>query len=265
MSRHQDLTSVFQQPDGKQMQAVWFSFDTLQYLLSTVGAQRIKARFILQENEHSGEKLFSLVLYATDAMDGRVSAYYLAQHMPITPVSPHAHNSTEFLVDEKGNSSDDLSGLLGDQIPNELVHTWLNNWGKAPLVTSGMFSSDYGPLTGYTFDIGDFLSSFFYASPNATKQLLLLFGLHQHYPAFPDCYTLKQTFGLVLRINQTSPSRADKLKLDLQALKDAFLKIITDAASHDELTLAVQQQLNDAPNPAPGQPFYDLSEPSPPN
>ena len=246
------------------MQAVWFSFDTLQYLLSTVGAQRIKARFILQENEHSGEKLFSLVLYATDAMDGRVSAYYLAQHMPITPASPPAHNSTEFLF-EKDNSSDDLSGLLGDQIPNELVHTWLNNWGKAPLVTSGMFSSDYGPLTGYTFDIGDFLSSFFYASPNATKQLLLLFGLHQHYPAFPDCYTLKQTFGLVLRINQTSPSRADKLKLDLQALKDAFLKIITDAASHDELTLAVQQQLNDAPNPAPGQPFYDLSEPSPPN
>lgn len=264
VSHHQDLSSVFQQPGGGQMQAVRFSFDALQYLLSTVGAQRIKARFVLQENEHSDEKLFSLVLYATDAMDGRVSAYYLAQHMSVAPAPPHAPIGTEFSVEE-GGSPDDQTNLLGDQIPNELVHTWLNNWQSAPLKTASMFGSNYGPLTGYTFGIGDFLNSFFYANPYATKELLILFGLHQHYPAFPDCYALKQTFGLVLRIRQTGSSDAAKIKGDFSAAKEACLKAITEATTPAALALAAQQHAAATDADAVGQPFYDFSEPSPPN
>lgn len=259
VSHHQDLSAVFQQPGGGQMQAVRFSFETLEYLLSTVGAQRIKARFVLQEDEHSREKRFSLVLYATDAMDGRVSAYYLAQPMPPAPTQPALEIGD---APEKAYEPEDLTTSLGDQIPNELVHTWLNNWKGASLITSDMFSSSYGPLTGYTFSMGDFLNSFFYASPEKTKELLVLFGLHQHYPAFPDCYTLKQTFGMVLRIRQTDKASA-AAKADFPTVQAAFLKAISEATTPAALVQAAQKHMADiAPT---GQPFYDFSEPSPPN
>ena len=56
VSRHQDFTSVFQQADGSQLRAVRFSFETLEHLLSTVGARRIKAQFLLKADKESEEK-----------------------------------------------------------------------------------------------------------------------------------------------------------------------------------------------------------------
>jgi hypothetical protein len=267
VSQHKDLSALFQQPGGGQMQAVRFSFKALEYLLSTVGLQRIKVRFILKEDECEG-KLFSLVLYATDAMDGRISAYYMAQHMP-APTAPklgaapaqqqepkegeevEAYEQVDYLdTDEQGNN-------LGNQIPNQLVHTWLDNWKSSSVQTADMFSSSYGPLTGYTFGIDDFLNSFFYTTTDTTKELLLLFGLHQHYPAYPDCYTLKQTFGLVLRIRQTA---ADTQKTNESATE---LALAVEGESRPKILFA-QQQVG-AAAVTTGQPFYDLSEPSPPN
>ncbi|GAB3635452.1 hypothetical protein GCM10027422_10420 [Hymenobacter arcticus] len=258
VSHHQDLTAVFQQPDGSPMQAVRLSFPIVEYLLSTVGAQQIKAQFLLKEEEKSGEKLFVLALYATDALGGRVSAYYLAEYMP--PVTTPTSNAVQLGATEHLGADDQVSSL-GDQIPNELVHTWLNNWKQASLKTAHMFGSNYGPLTGYTFDMGDFLDSFFYANKFKEKELLILFGLHQHYPAFPNCYTLKQTFGLVLRIRQITDA-APKTEADFAADREAFVKTISATNSYAELTKAalIQATGEDA-----GQPFYDFSRPSPPN
>jgi hypothetical protein len=261
VSQHRDLSALFQQPGGGQMQALRFSFQTLEYLLSTVGAQRIKARFILKEDECEGN-IFSLVLYATDALDGRVSAYYMAQHMP-APTAPTSKATasepeSDELVEnvEVFGQADDL----GNQIPNQLVHTWLNNWKEASLATADMFGSSYGPLTGYTFDIADFLNSFFYTTSDTTKELLILFGLHQHYPAFPDCYTLKQTFGLVLRIRQIAADA--KNKVAFSDARAAVVKSFGEAKDFAEMLQIAQKHVAEA---ATGQPFYDFSEPSPPN
>ncbi|AMR27760.1 hypothetical protein A0257_12090 [Hymenobacter psoromatis] len=254
VSHHQDLTSIFQQADGSQLRAVRFSFETLEYLLSTVGARRVKAQFLLKEDDKSGEKRFTLALYATDASDGRISAYYLAQYLAPVPTDqdPDKLGKTDFL------GTDSLSA----QIPNALVHTWLNNWKAASPVTADMFSSNYGPLTGYTFDMGDFLDSFFYASPAKTKELFVLFGLHQHYPAFPDCYALKQTFGLVLRINQLADDSAKPIA-DFPTEHTNFLKASENTTSHAELLKAVKLWLAENDDPI-GQPFYDYSSPTPP-
>jgi hypothetical protein len=256
VSCHHDLTTVFQQPDGSPLQALCFSFEALQYLLSTVGARRIKAQFLLKEDEASSQKLFTLALYATDALDGRVSAYYLAQYLPAPDTLPDAAGTTSLL------GTDNQTDALGSQIPNELVHTWLDNWKKAPLITAAMFSSAYGPLTGYTFDIGDFLDSFFYANTFKDKELVILFGLHQHYPAFPDCYALKQTFGLVLRIHKLGAD-APLPSADFTLEKASFLQAVEKAATHAELALAVQQWAAAYVEPD-GQPFYDFSNPNPP-
>lgn len=135
MSRHQDLTSVFQQADGSQPRAVRFSFETLEHLLSTVGARRVKAQFLLKEDKESEEKRFTLTLtltlYATDATGGRISAYYLAHYLEPLP-SAKDPVKMDLLEDS----------AIGAQIPNALVHTWLNNWKNASPVTADMFSSN---------------------------------------------------------------------------------------------------------------------------
>ncbi len=258
VSRHQDLTSVFQQPDGSPLRALSFSFEALQHLLSTVGARRVKAQFLLKRDGQSGEKLFTLALYATDASDGRISAYYLAQYLPLPAPAPVVDETVETAVRVADDQADDL----GTQIPNELVHTWLDNWKKAAPITAAMFGSNYGPLTGYTFDIDDFLNSFFYANKFKSKELLVLFGLHQHYPAFPDCYSLQQTFGLVLRIHQLATG-APATSIDLAAKKEALTTAVAKATTHAELMQAVQQW-GTADDDTVGQPFYDYSKPSPP-
>lgn len=252
VSQHQDLTSVFQQADGSQLRAVRFSFETLEHLLSTVGARRVKAQFLLKEDKESEEKRFTLALYAVDATDGRISAYYLAHYLE--PLPPAKDPVKVDLQDDSAVSA---------QIPNALVHTWLNNWKAASPVTAAMFNSSYGPLTGYTFDMGDFLNSFFYANPFKGKELLVLFGLHQHYPAFPDCYALKQTFGLVLRIHQLAGDSAKPIA-DFPTDYANFLKATENATSHAELLKAVNLWLA-ANDDSVGQPFYDMSNPSPPH
>jgi len=254
VSRHQDLTAVFQQPDGSPLRALSFSFEALQFLLSTVGAQRIKVQFLLKKDDQSGEKLFTVALYATDALGGRISAYYQAQYLPAPPApAAHADNLGKTML-----ADDDL----GTQIPNALVQTWVTNWKNASSVAAAMFGSNYGPLTGYTFDIGDFLNSFFYANKFKNKELLLLFGLHQHYPAFPDCYALQQTFGLVLRMHQLandSPVAESDFSVNKKLLSDT----IAAASTRAELTQALQQWQATYDDTV-GQPFYDYSKPSPP-
>jgi hypothetical protein len=252
VSHHHDLTAIFQQPDGSPLQALSFSFDALQYLLSTVGARRIKAQFLLKEDEVSAENLFTLALYATDALDGRISAYYLAQYLPAPAKDADAASKTD-LAD---------TDSLGGQIPNELVHTWLNNWKEAPLATAAMFGSTYGPLTGYSFAIDDFLDSFFYANKFKEKELVVLFGLHQHFPAFPDCYTMKQTFGLVLRIHQLNAGMPTS-GTDFDAEKETISQAIEKATTHAELVQVIQQW-EATYGEIDGQPFYDFSSPSPP-
>jgi hypothetical protein len=254
VSRHEDLTSVFQQPDGSPMRALCFSFEALLYLLSTVGARRIKAQFLLKEDEESGTKHFSVALYATDASDGRISAYYSTQYLSAPGPATSHYNLKD---------ADGAPASAGQQIPNALVQNWVTNWKNAPLITAAMFSSTYGPLTGYTFEIDDFLDSFFYANKFKDKDLVLIFGLHKHYPAFPDCYAVKQTFGLVLRIRKltadtTTPSP------DFSAEQTFFSTAVAAAKTHAELAQAVQQWQMAYDDDEVGQPFYDFSRPSPP-
>ncbi|MEJ7662079.1 MAG: hypothetical protein WKG07_22175 [Hymenobacter sp.] len=50
-------------------------------LVSTIGAARVKARFIIHALVPGGPPQFLLALFAVDALDARVSSYYVPEHL----------------------------------------------------------------------------------------------------------------------------------------------------------------------------------------
>ncbi len=152
----------------------------LVWLVSTVGIVCVRARFLaIAHRGHPAR--FALALFATDAAGKRLSAYYLAaaEDAPAAPLLRAAQ-------------------LQATQVPHDLVKTWLHHWAAAPAVTPALFATSYGPLRGYTFEVGDFLEPLFAAQPFGNQTLRISFGLHEYYPAEGP---LAQTFGLVLRLH----------------------------------------------------------------
>ncbi|QKG54328.1 hypothetical protein [Hymenobacter sp. BRD67] len=183
ISSGHNLPEIFQRTGQARLTYVKFSLQTIVWLLSTVGARSVKAQFLLKPDADLKQSHFTLALYATDALNGRISAYYLADNQTSSDQPP-----------------------FNDQIPHDLVKAWLQNWTAAKQVTPAMFASSYGPMEGYSFDIADFMDPLFAARTYDNKEMHIGFGLHEHYPASGT--ELKQTFGLVIRIYKTTQTAA---------------------------------------------------------
>ncbi|MFD1871470.1 hypothetical protein [Hymenobacter bucti] len=183
------------QPAGKLRQThVSFDLvDSLVPLLSTVGLRRVAARFVLLPAEVAGDSpRFRVVLFATDALGGRISAYYLGAAAWVA-----APKTDELL-------SEDAAGLVSFN----LAKVWLRAWA-APQQQLGprLFGTAYGPLQGYTFELSDFMDPLFPAqqpappAPGMVFSLRLYFSLKSYYPAYPENLEQPhQTFGLVGRL-----------------------------------------------------------------
>ncbi|MDO7851683.1 hypothetical protein [Hymenobacter convexus] len=171
------LPGVFQTEAGDRVLYVSFPISRVVELVSAVGAQQVKARFVLLPA--GGQKKFSLVLFAADdtqQAEGRKSAYYLAE-----PSWTSAAGSQ-----------------LGEAVPDSLAAVWLNNWQSAAGVAPALFATPDGPLEGYNFDLKDFVKPLFTDQPYDKQEIRLWLGLHNYYsPANLD--SLTQTFGLVVR------------------------------------------------------------------
>lgn len=155
----------------------------LVWLVSTVGIVFVKTRFLaIARGGHPAH--FALALFATDAAGKRLSAYYLAE----------------------AEAAPDTQQLHATQVPHDLVKTWLHHWTAATAVTPALFATGYGPLQGYTFEVGDFLEPLFAAQPFGDQTLRISFGLHEYYPAEGP---LAQTFGLVLRLHDPKKLEGD--------------------------------------------------------
>ena len=170
------------------------SFPTKQMarLVSTVGATHIKARFGIRPGAANGAgPQFTLALFATNALEARVSSYYLADEAPL----PGAD----------GPDPADEVQLL-DEVPDGLAHFWVRNWARtfrAAPVTADMFATPYGPLQGYTFEVTDFISTLWPVTDfdQEDVRLRVRFGLHEFYQPQPDgTDRLVHTFGLVLQL-----------------------------------------------------------------
>jgi len=248
------LPEAFHQDGCERLQYASFDFQTIVWLVSTVGTRQIKAQFVLvpanqdDEGKHT-PAYFSIVLYAVDAMGGRISAYYLGDNTFTPSPKPTTGLTTtdkeSFELGLTGHSAQ--VGSFGGPVAFDLVKKWLTNWTDQPTITRHFFSSNYGPLQGYSFELDDFMDPLFYSQKfGATQVLHVGFALHEYHAAFPkhDEQTLTRTFGLVLRVYGSTET--------------------PDASAGTEAKFTTWGYVTDAPGDEPGQPFYDLSHPYPP-
>jgi hypothetical protein len=255
------LPHVFQR-NGQKLRYVSFPLQNIVWLLSTVGAQRIKAQFLVKNDDECADgesrEHFTMAIHATDALNGRISAYYLADNTQLpAPVTDECSDSA-ITSDRVGQASNDKlavtspdvggSTTVGGQVPHGLAGVWLTNWYCSDAAEPAMFTSNYGPLQGYTFDMEDFRDSLFYAAdffahPELAKryEMHIAFGLHEYYSAFNQPENKKRTFGLVVRV------------YDAHEQTYQFLRKSQVAADNART----------ADNPEEFY-FYDLSTPNPP-
>lgn len=191
---------------------VFFSAMQIAHLVSTVGAQHIKARFLVIR-EDDGQPHFSLALFASDDLNGRLSAYYVSRRywLQATDASPSS----------PGDSGPGQNVFSPVRLPDALAALWLSNWspeGSDPRASQDMFNSTYGYLRGYTFEMDDFLNPFTQIKAGVKIEdadpFRINFGLHTYYPI--NAEEPDSTFGLMVSyVNYAKRAQALKAKIDM--------------------------------------------------
>ncbi|MFC1222739.1 hypothetical protein ACFE6N_02960 [Pedobacter sp. BG31] len=174
---------------------VHFNDATIQSLLSCVGVKHIHARFVIA-NKYQPYKIksptFTIVVYATDQLGQRCSAYHLGRPQ---------YDDTIVVSGDKPFQG------VGNFISSRLAQEWIDGWKmvcdgnpKAPGCLSELFLTNYGYLTGYNYLMSDFMYSLF--PPGTQKEcydLVILPVIHKHVSNnLIGQPTLSRTFGLVL-------------------------------------------------------------------
>jgi hypothetical protein len=177
----------------KRRRAVSFSVGQLVQLVSVVGAVRLKASFVLvPEAGPDSTARFTLVLAAYNALEARVSSYYLAETYDLPA------EEAELTV-----RADEPATLALGAVPAVLGREWTRNWRQAPQVLPTQFAGNYGYLRGYTFELSDLVAPLAGVQSTNAGHLVLHFGLHAYYrpdPAAGD--SLVQVFGLLLQLRE---------------------------------------------------------------
>ncbi|RTQ46302.1 hypothetical protein EJV47_22520 [Hymenobacter gummosus] len=180
--------------NGLLLASVRFPVSQLIKLVSTVGINVVKAKFGLLPDPETDQLAFTLVLFATDANDQRISAYYV-----------------------NADFRHEIIPLPNAVVPNLLAQTWLDNWRALTSVHPGLFGTSYGPLQGYTFDALDFTAPLFGLDSAEGADLHARFGLHQYYQDGPDGQQEARTFGLVLQLFQQGEPGPDAPIFDMSS------------------------------------------------
>ncbi len=258
-SRANELRDCFRYPGIKAQNINFVRFSTLQIaqLVSTVGASNIKARFLVVRDNNkdvypTGYPHFALALFATDNLNGRLSAYYIS-HFYWQP-----QDSPEFTQDEYWHEDSSTAApveFTPGQLPDALATYWQQNWsppGDDPNATQAMFDSTYGYLRGYTFGLDDFIMPLTSIPLGKTiktaSPIRINFGLHQYYPATPGVQELHSTFGLM--VSYVAPHKHKrKYKGSEEHLPDD---------NHGGFNEHVGDPIDDT------DVFYDLAHPCPP-
>ena len=193
---------LISQPDERALQAsfmsdkqlvtgVGFSIERIAQLVATIGAVHVKARFIIQALVPGGEPQFLVALFAVDALDARVSSYYVPEHLYLDKPEPG------------GAVEMPARTIHKNQVANVLAQRWLAAWSAAPAVLPAYFASHYGPLRGYTFELGEFAAVFHYLRTLDDKLLRISFVLHDFYqPDSTGGDALAHTFALALHLDR---------------------------------------------------------------
>ena len=186
---------LFEAPGQLRQNNVGFDLaDSIVPLLSTVGLRQVVARFVLLPAEVAADSpRFRVVLYGTDGLGGRISAYYLGA-------------ATWVAAPKSLQADEQPSEVLTGQVSFNLIRVWLQAWvAPTQQLSPLLFMTSYGPLQGYNFELSDFMDPLFPvkqpADPTQRLVLRLYFGLKSYYPAYPENLEQpRQTIGLVVRL-----------------------------------------------------------------
>lgn len=192
------LAQAFSAPGTERLQSLAFPIERIKWLVSAVGVQQIKARFLLVPDAHQ-QLHFTLALFATDAAGERLSAYYLPEAYWETTAS---------------------TATLGDPIPSSLAATWLANWKAVQEITPALFATSWGPLEGYNFNVSDFVSALFSAQSLQSAKAYLGLGLHEFHAPNANAEALTRKFGLVLQLAGPGQAKLEPRNEDLPEFFD---------------------------------------------
>ncbi len=193
------------------------SFPALQIarLVSTVGAAHIKARFLIERDEPTNQPHFTLALFATDALDARISSYYVADEYWQPAAEPAAAPKKTAAAKLRAV----VTAAARTELPDVLARYWLRAWAALTRVAPAVFATSYGPLRGYTFEVAEFMLPLRQLARFDQEKLLVEFGLHEYYrpEGEGEGDALVQTFGLMLRLESSKMEGATGPILDMGA------------------------------------------------
>ena len=192
------LQAAFALPGVERITFLTFSLDQIAALVTTPGAQSIKARFLLMPDGR-----FSLTLFASDGVadtnDKCLSKYYIPTPAAATTapqVEPSAGPDTHILRSEAVTR---LTAWLADEL------------------TAEIFTTDFGPLTGCNFTVSAFQDPLAAAWPYADKSLFLNLG------AVPDPEPTSSLFVYIAPLSSRRQGSTEGLPDDGGYYNDAKL------------------------------------------
>ncbi|WP_210520989.1 hypothetical protein [Hymenobacter terricola] len=175
------LTKCFLTKSGSRLGYVRFEVPQIIELMSAVGIQGIKARFLIKPDGR-----FTVALFAADAQGLRLTSYYLADYRNEEDQQPASRQAED----------------MNMEAANVLAAHWQRNWANTKRfpTTRQLFASSYGPLRGYNFNVSDFMAPLMSLQPEDIdkEEFHLMPGLHSHFSSGPDNDGPVAVFGLVV-------------------------------------------------------------------
>ena len=198
-----DLTSCLLPPNATtRLPTVYFPVMQIVELVSAVGVQSIRARFVLLRDDNQ-QLRFSVALHAA-AADGTVlSSYYLANRywLPKTG-SPPPRTASKGLVQEFKLSR----SVSKNVVPKALVSYWTDNWKdhKRYPTSPELFTSAGQPMQGYNFTVSDFMDPLRGVNEYGSQLLAMNFGLHTFLRITGATDAPIASFGVMLQMTNTT-------------------------------------------------------------
>ncbi len=201
-----ELTSCLLAPGTtERLPAVYFPVMQVVELLSAVGVQSIRARFVVLRDEQ--HLRFTVALYAAGADNAVLSSYYLANRYWLLQTSPppHAVPWAHATALKSGRN------VPKNVVPRALASYWAANWADAKRyrTSAGLFTSNGQAMEGYNFAVSDFMDPLRGLNDFNNQLLAMTFGLHTflHFDGTTDVPIA--SLGVMLRIANTTKNDAD--------------------------------------------------------
>ena len=194
-----DLTNCLLTPNtAVRLKGLSFSVMQIVELVSAVGVQSIRARFVVLRDEKNHPH-FSVAMYAVGANDVVLSSYYLARRYWLL----QAGSDTAYVPPGPLQLNLDAPKHA---LPKALAEYWAANWAdtKHYPTSPALFTSAGQPLHGYNFALSDLMDPLRGLHSFGNQVLAMTFGLHTFLNFNGQVDVPVATLGLMLQMTDIS-------------------------------------------------------------